>query len=163
MRDAVGREMWRAVSHPVSESDIRRWALAVYYPDTPPSRFLDAGAAATTRWGGMVAPEDFNPFAWTVAYQSGPDHQVEPIDSDGTERMLGIPGPGLRQQLNGGLETEYGAPMRPGDVVTAVRRLVAYWERPGRLGLMLFCTVEETWTNQRGEVVKVARKTYIRY
>ena len=46
MRVAVGSELTRMVSFPVSESDIRKWAIAVYYPEEPPRRFWDAEAAA---------------------------------------------------------------------------------------------------------------------
>ena len=53
--------------------------------------------------------------------------------------------------------------MRPGDVITSVSRLAGYSEREGRLGLMLFTTSEDTWTNQRGETVKTSRNTLIRY
>src|SRR5580698_7637619 len=53
-------------SYPISESDIRKWAIAVYWGETPPRIFWDAEYAKTTRWGGIVAPEDFNPFAWPV-------------------------------------------------------------------------------------------------
>ena len=53
MRAAVGTELSRAVSYPVSASDIRRWAVAVYYPAEPPERFWDetsrAGAAGRAR------------------------------------------------------------------------------------------------------------------
>jgi hypothetical protein len=45
MLAAVGREVQRAVSYPVSESDIRRWAIAVYYPAPAPRRFWEAEAA----------------------------------------------------------------------------------------------------------------------
>jgi hypothetical protein len=77
--------------------------------------------------------------------------------------MLGVEGPHLRFQMNGGTETEYGAPIRPGDVITSVRRLSGYSERTGRLGLMLFTYIEDIWTNQRGEMVKTTRSTGIRY
>ena len=42
-------------SLPVSESDIRKWAIAVYWPKTPPAIFWDADYAASTRWGGIIA------------------------------------------------------------------------------------------------------------
>jgi hypothetical protein len=163
MRGAIGREMGRRVSYPVSESDIRRWALAVYYPERPPEEYLDAGVAAKTRHHGIVAPQEFNPFAWLAAEERGPDVDVAGHDPDRTELILGVPGPGLKFQLNGGLEVEYGAPMRPGDVITSVSRLAEYRERPGRLGLMLFSVTEDTWTNQDGETVKRTRNTLIRY
>jgi hypothetical protein len=77
--------------------------------------------------------------------------------------MLGIPGPGLKYQLNGGMKVEYGTRMRPGDVITSVTRLAGYSEREGRLGLMLFTVSEQTWTNQSDELVKRIKMTGIRY
>ena len=75
------------VSPPVSESDIRKWAIAVYWPETPPRIFWDAEYAAGTKWGTIIAPPDFNPFAWgtsepalTVADSAGYDHGV-PLDA----------------------------------------------------------------------------------
>ena len=67
MRAAVGRELARMTSYPITDSDIRRWAVAVYYPEEPPRLFWDADYAAGTSFGGIVAPEEFNPFAWMVA------------------------------------------------------------------------------------------------
>ena len=163
MRAAIGTETGRQVSYPVSESDIRRWASAVYYPDEPPQEFWDAEYAAKTHHGGIVAPLEFNPFAWMVASEVKPDVDVDGNNPDRTEIMLGIPGPGLKFQLNGGMEVEYGVPMRPGDVITSVSRLAQYSEREGRLGLMLFTVGENEWTNQSGEMVKKTRSTLIRY
>ena len=165
MRAVVGSEMARMVSFPVSESDIRKWAIAVYYPEPAPPRFWDAKAAAATRHGGIVAPEDFNPFSWMAAEPAGKRSGAAAAASnpDNTENSLGIEGPGLKNQLNGGLSVQYFEPIRPGDVITAVTRLGEYSERPGSLGLMLFTPSESTWTNQRDEVVKKSRMTLIRY
>jgi hypothetical protein len=162
MRAAVGTEMGRSTSFPISESDIRKWALAVYYPDPPPQLFWDAEYAATTRYGGIVAPEDFNPFAWLTP--RGPRPAGEGMASVGSqEARLGIEPPPVRFGLNGGTASEFGARMRPGDVITSVTRLHSYTEREGRLGVMLFTITESTWTNQHDELVKVARQTSIRY
>lgn len=165
MRAAVGSELGRRVSYPVSESDIRRWALAVYWPEQPPRLFWDAAHAAGTRHGGIVAPEDFNPFAWMCAEVSMPraGTEVDGIDPDRTELLLGIPGPGLKFQLNGGLTVEYGERIRPGDVITSVNRLESYSERQGRLGLMLMTVTEDTWTRADGTLIKRTRTTLIRY
>ena len=163
MRDAVGRQLTRRVSFPVSESDIRRWAIAVYYPQEPPRQFWDEAYAKSTRYGGIVAPEDFNPFAWMAAEQEAPPAEIGENDPDRTELMLGIPGAGLKFQLNGGMAVEYGARMRPGDVITSVNRLSGYTEREGRLGQMLFTEMEDSWTNQDDELVKRTTLTLIRY
>jgi hypothetical protein len=161
MRKAIGGELGRSVSFPVTDSDIRRWAVAVYYPDAPPRMFWDAQHASGTSTSGIVAPEEFNPFAWMSS--EGPQQAGATNDPDMTEKTLGIEGPGLKFQLNGGMEVEYGVRMRPGDVITSVRRLAEYREREGRLGLMLFTTTEDVWTNQDGELVKTSRSTVIRY
>ena len=163
MRDAVGRQLTRRVSFPVAESDIRRWAIAVYYPQEPPRRFWDEAYAKSTRYGGIVAPEDFNPFAWLAAEHEGASPEGGGNDPDNTELMLGIPGAGLKFQLNGGMEVDYGAPIRPGDVITSVNRLSGYTERAGRLGLMLFTTMEDSWVNQDGDLVRRTNLTLIRY
>jgi hypothetical protein len=163
MSAATGRELGSRVSFPVSESDIRRWAIAVYYPEEPPRLFWDAGYARSTRHGGIVAPEEFNPFAWMAAVQDPPPAPGGPETVSHVELALGIPGPGLRHQLNGGVTVRYGVRMRPGDVITSRNRLVGYAEREGRLGLMLFTTTEDAWTNERGELVKVTTTTGIRY
>jgi hypothetical protein len=161
MRDAVGRQLSRKVSFPVAESDIRRWALAVYYPADPPRLFWDADYAKSTRHGGIIAPEDFNPFAWMSAQTEAANPGGD--GPDRTEAVLGIDGPGLKNQLNGGIEVEYGARIRPGDTITSVTRLAGYSERAGRLGLMLFTTTEDTWTNADGDLVKTTKITLIRY
>jgi hypothetical protein len=163
MKEAVGRELSRQVSYPIAESDIRRWAVAIYYPEPPPRRFWDAEFAATTASGGIVAPEDFNPFAWMSAFPPGPPPPDGHNDPQNTEKTLGIEPPAVSFMLNGGIEVEYREPMRPGDVITSVARLDSYRERPGRLGIMLLTTLENTWTNQRDELVHRARSTVIRY
>jgi N-terminal half of MaoC dehydratase len=169
MKAAVGSLLSRKVSYPVSESDIRRWAIAAYYPEPPPARFMAADAAAETHDGVLVAPEELNPFAWAVAEDDSAEKSSEGSeagaagDPNRLERVLGIVPPAIQFQLNGGLEVDYLTPIRPGDVITAESRLLGYRERAGRLGLMLFTTTEDTWTNQRGEIVKRSRMTGIRY
>jgi hypothetical protein len=163
MRAATGRELSRRVSYPVTDSDIRRWAIAVHHPQQPPRLYWDADHATSTEHGGIVAPLDFNPFAWLTKEPGLTRSDIEDNDPDRTEKTLGIPGPGLKFQLNGGMSVSYGVRIRPGDVITAVSRLGGYRERAGRLGLMLMSTTEETWTNQRGETVKESTLTLIRY
>jgi hypothetical protein len=162
MTTAVGRELARMTSYPITDSDIRRWAVAVYYPQEPPRLFWDAEYAATTVHGGIVAPEEFNPFAWLA---EGGTHRSKARGGgdESPEKLLGIQGPGLRHGVNAGIEVTYGVRMRPGDVVTSVRRLASYREREGRLGLMLITTTEDVWTNQNGEVVKTTSQTGISY
>jgi hypothetical protein len=161
-----GAELASATSLPIDASDIRRWAIAVYFPMPPPRHYWDDEFAATTRFGGLVAPEEFNPFAWITT--DGPPERRETFDIGrapaSVEVSLGVEAPDTHFVLNGGLEVTYGTtPMRPGDVITSVSRHAGYSERTGRLGLMLFTYNETEWTNQRGEWIKTTRGTGIRY
>jgi hypothetical protein len=165
MRSAIGQCYGRQRSYPISASDIRRWAIAIYHPEEPPRLFWDEAYAASTPYGGIVAPEDFNPFAWMTAEPAG--LQARPSvgrPDDFVEGKLGVEGPGLVHMLNGGMAVTYGpVRMRPGDVISSETRLAEYREREGRLGLMLFTVSETTWRNQDGELVKATRNTLIRY
>ena len=141
------------VSYPVSESDIRKWAIAVYWGETPPRLYWDEEYAKATRWGGIIAPQDFNPFAWAV-----PTGAVKPAGA--------VPGQQTRKGgnvMNGGQADTYGVPMRPGDVITSRSRLSHWEERQGRNGLTLFSYTETEWRNQDGELVKTRISTGIRY
>lgn len=156
--DMIERKgVWGAerVSPPVSEADIRKWAIAVYWPETPPPIFWDAAYAATTRWGGIIAPPDFNPFAWPIVTEK-PKPAAKPAGSGETKtRKL--------RGMNGGQVETYGVPMRPGDVITARNRLRDWEERETRLGHTLFTYSELEWRNQDGDLVKRRVSTAIRY
>ena len=137
-------------SPPIASSDIRKWAIAVYWPEKPPRLYWDESYAESTRFGGVVAPEDFNPFAWPV--------EKSEWFKEARARFAG----GLRG-LNGGHKDVYGVRMRPGDVIQR-RFALAHWEeRTGRLGLMLYVHNESRWTNQHGELVKTGTSIGIWY
>jgi hypothetical protein len=141
------------LSPPVSESDIRKWAIAVYWPETPPPIYWDVDYAATTRWATIIAPPDFNPFAWPVTVERPP----RPAATNTARSSRG------RRGMNGGQVDTYGVPMRPGDVIGARARLRDWDERDTRLGLTLFSFSETEWRNQQGELVKRRVATAIRY
>jgi hypothetical protein len=151
IRSMLNVERDELLSTPISENDIRKWAIAVYWPDTPPRKFWDVEYANTSRWGGIVAPEEFNPFAW-------PSERREATRLGGPQGK----GPGQRG-MNGGSEATYYTPMRPGDVIRSSTKLVDAYEKTGRLGVMMFLVNETTWTNQDGVKIKVDRKVSIRY
>src|SRR5690606_7174852 len=131
MRDRQGVWEQEDTSFPISESDIRKWAIAVYWPEKPPRHYWDAEAAAARSSNGIVAPPDFNPFAWP------PEREV-PAE----RRSATAAGPGSRR-MNGGQVDTFGVPMRPGDVIRTRTRLTHWEERETRLGHTLFL-YEET-------------------
>ncbi|HKD70185.1 MAG TPA: MaoC family dehydratase N-terminal domain-containing protein [Candidatus Binataceae bacterium] len=138
-------------SYPVSLSDIRKFAIAVYWPETPPRLFWDEEYARTTRWGGIIAPQDFNPFAWPIKGPTLPDFAMP------REGGRGVRG------MNGGQTDTFLLPMRPGDVIRARTRLRDWNERQTRLGLTLFIYTETEWRNQNDELVKRHVQNFIRY
>jgi acyl dehydratase len=150
--DWLGRSLPPDRAYEVCANDVRRWAIATYYPDEAPPEFLDEAVAARGPWGGLVAPRDFNPFAWT---------RCTPPDTYPWMRGMGTE-PG-RRGLNGGQRNRYFAPIRSGDVITSVVRLVDAYEKEGRLGPMMFLVDEARWTNQRDELVRIGQRTTIYY
>lgn len=154
-------------SPPISASDLRKWAIAVYWPATPPPIYWDETYAATTRWGGIVAPRDFNPFAWPIVTSpAAGDTAREPTwyDAEAAARadIDAGPVPG-RRGMNGGQTETYGVPMLPSDVVASRSRLRNWTERETRLGLTLFVYSETEWRNKRDELIKLRVSTLIRY
>ena len=154
MQDAKGIWGDSYTSYPITVTDIRRWAMATHYPDKPPPIYWDEEYAATTKWGGIIAPPDFNPFAWSL------------------ERPRGRAAPGLAGRkpdgkpmtgMNGGQTDTYGVPMRPGDVISSRSRLLDWHEREGRLGHTLYVRTEIEWRNQNDELVKTRISIGIRY
>ena len=59
MEAAVGSELSRQVSFPITTSDIRRWAIAIYFPEPPPPLFwdesLESGAGISSAMRPPVA------------------------------------------------------------------------------------------------------------
>jgi hypothetical protein len=129
------------VSHTVDHSDIRKWAIAVYWPDVPPKLFWDEAYAKTTKYKGIIAPREFNPFAWPAIRPA--DRAPKPA-----KRAVG------ERSMNGGQTETYGVQVRPGDVITAKTALVKMEEKVGKLGLTLYKSTETRWTNQKGEFVR---------
>jgi hypothetical protein len=162
MRAAVGRPFRWLRSFPISANEIRRWAMAVHYPNLPPRRFWDDEYARSTPAGGLVAPVDFNPFAWMVA-EPPADAGVH-TGRPWPEPELGLADPASRAYIINAMEVAHtGVAMGQGDVIESVTSLASYSEREGRLGLMLTTVTEDRWTNQRGQLVRVGRISLLRY
>src|SRR5580765_7983225 len=113
LRERIGSTAART-SLPITINDIQKWAIAVYWPETPPRQFWDDDFAKSTRWGGIVAPAEFNPFAWLI---SG-------ARSVGVSLLL----PGYAS-LNGATESSYFEPMRPGDVIRSSSEILDVFQK----------------------------------
>lgn len=149
--DKIGRALPPVAAPPVGANDIARWAIATYWPEPPPARYLDAAVAAEGPWGGIVATRDFDPFAWMPNRPWAGDW----LWGMGTE-------PGQRL-LNGGQHNRYFEPIRPGDVISVTRRFVDVVERGTKRGPMVFFQSEFRWENQEGALVRLGEQTTIYY
>lgn len=158
MRGLIGKVQRRRSSYPISAADIRKWAIAVYYPRPAPDRYMRVGAAAGEP--PLTAPEEFNPFAWATVDQPGGDGYTGPRS---LEERAGITPPKINFIVNGGTECEYGAPMQEGDVITAEFGIRSYAQKQGKRGPLLITDTEDRWTNQRGELVRSTIQTLVRY
>lgn len=170
MRAGVGRTFKPMTSYPIAVTDIRKWAIAVYYPEMPPRLYWDEEYAARTRWGGIVAPQEFNPFgaAWMAAEPAPDTIDVTSVGATGKsgefEVALGITPPPFRAVLQSKVTATYSAVrMRPGDVIRSESSITEYFEREGRMGLQLYTTVSEDYRNQDGEWIKRLDTVYVRY
>ena len=149
--DWIGKPTEAHDSLPVGANEIRRWAMAIHYPEPAPDRYYDDGIAARGAWAGLVAPRDFNPFAW----MQGQKNRMPWMRGIGTT-------PGYRI-LNGGQSSRYFQRIRPGDVITGQMWLDDAYEREGKLGTMLFLITRTRWSNQRGELVRLGQMITIYY
>jgi acyl dehydratase len=137
-----GGEMWE----PCSASDIRRWVMALDYPN--PIHW-DQPLARASRFGGLVAPQSF---AVAMDYGHGVHPSVVGYIADS-------------HQLFGGEEWWfYGPHIRPGDALTPERRFHDYAVRQTRFaGPTMFSRGDTLHRNQHGEPVAKHRTTSIRY
>lgn len=147
LKALAGKELSSLISPPIGQNDIRKFAMAIYWPDTPPRLFWDEDYARQSEWQGIIAPQEFNPFAWVIGRQGR-------LPEDPAKLRGARP-------FNAGTSVEYGVPMRPGDVITATQRVAEVYERSGRSGRLIFVVSETLWRNQCGAMVKTMRNTLV--
>ena len=138
----------------VTAAAIRHFAQAIG-DDSP--LYYDAGYAARTPWGGIVAPPTF--FFTLGYYDDAPGTQYrEDGRPAGTELDVPLP---VSRTVGGASSVEFGEPARPGDVITVVKKMVDVYSKEGKSGLLYFTVVETTFTNQKGELVARERASFI--
>ncbi len=140
MREAIGVES-EPRTHEVESGAVIKFAQAIGDPNPI---FNDEEAARKTRYGGIVAPPTF-----LRSMPAGPT-KVDVRSPYGAA-------------LDGGSEWEYFEPVRVGDRITVTVKISNIFERPGRLGNMLFMIRETKYVNQFGRVVAIQKGTGISY
>jgi acyl dehydratase len=140
------------VTGTVSEKEIRRFCYAV--GDLNPA-YLDGDVGDNPASGSVVAP----PMFYDI-----PIVKESPL---GMLREDGMPKGGKSLPLKttrimaGGKEVEFFKPMRPGDTITSIGKIVDIYEKDGRSGPLVFTVFENRYTNQDGELVAIETATGI--
>jgi acyl dehydratase len=140
-RDLLAHEFPPTVLE-VEQGNIRRWAEAVGDPNP---LWNNDDYARKSRYGKMVAPLTFLI-----------DRGITPI----ADRIIATEGP--PSFLNGGTEIEYFKPIEVGDRITATQKLADIKEKTGSSGRMLILLCEINYKNQKGDLVRRCRQTFIR-
>lgn len=131
---------WPAISEPVSQQDIRRWALYSVGDDNP--LFSDSEYARRTIWGTIIAPPSF-PFTFDTT----------------------IVAPGLRgvQWILGGSSWNFFHPIRVGDQIVARARLTDVIEKSGeRVPRFVIQRGQVIYSTVKGDVVATAATDILR-
>ena len=140
MKSAIGVE---------SESrtwEVERGAVAKFARAIGDNSVLcsDEEAARNTQVGGLIAPPTFL-------------RLLAPGPHKATYEMP------YKNVLDGGSQYRYHVPIRVGDTITVTVTLVEMFEKPGRMGLMLFRVHEQRYVNQNSELAATQRTTSISY
>lgn len=150
-RAMIGKEM-KPLAGEVYAKEIRRFCYAV--GDLNPL-YLDEEAARKSKQGGIVAPPMF------FDIPTAREFPQEELKVDGLP-MAGIRPPlKVMRNMAGGDEVEFFKPMRPGDKITRVSKIVELFEKDGRTGRLVFTVFEHRYTNQDGELTAIVRQTGI--
>jgi acyl dehydratase len=132
----------------VSLLEAQRWAAAV--GDRNPIYFDDE-AAKEAGYRGIVTPPLFLPCV-TLGIVD-----LEQLRVDGAARDARLPLK-VSRSMAGGEESEFYAPVYPGDTITTESRIIAIHEKSGSKGPFVLTTTETTYTNQHNEVVGKSRR-----
>lgn len=138
----------------ITATAFQRYAIAV--GDLNPIYFDDA-AARDAGYPGIVAPPNF--LTSILGWDAGPPEAG--LLADGTEANKQVPEIGGLRLMGGGHELTFGVPVRPGDVITARRKLVDLYQRDSKMGTLTFAISEIVYTNGRGDHVVTCRETVI--
>jgi acyl dehydratase len=132
-RSVLGREYDRLTYPPITAAELISYARTLGVTDPI---YLDEAAARSGPYGGLVA------FPTFVVKLRGGQHMPMEVAKEMT-----------RGGFDAGKDIELGAPIRPGDVITATSAITELYEKTGRSGSMWFVVFRQHLVNQNGEIV----------
>ena len=143
----------------IDRESIRRFALAV--GDANPL-YNDAGYAAETRYGSIIAPPGFISSIWFWE-----DHSpLRPGEDERRKKgLLGlifdIADAGYPGAIDSSIDYDFFAPVRAGDTITSTLTIKDIRERKSEEGSLVFLVTDTEYVNQNGETVARVRMTTI--
>jgi len=142
MKAKIGEEGEPRV-YEIEKGMILRFVQAI---DDPNPLWQDEEYARKSQYGGIIAPPTLIPII-------------------GFEQLLREVSQSIPQGtlLHGATELECYQPVRPGESVTVTTKIANIRERQGKMGKMTFITFENTYKNQRQELVARCRQMVIGY
>ena len=126
----------------VEKGQLKRLAQALGDPNP---LWNDLDYARKSRYGNIIAPPTFLVNSGLIKL---------------AVKLTDMMGPS-RNWLDVGMEIEFFKPIEAGDTITSTAKLIDLKEKRGKKGPMLILLLEATYKNQRGEVVKICRNTFI--
>lgn len=133
----------------VEKGAIKKFADAV--GDRNPL-YWDEEYARSSRYGSLIAPPGF--FGWPIKWTRASLTYTELSQEAGDIAAQA----GYGRLLDGAIEYEFFCPVRAGDTLAAMERIVDIIEREGKAGKMVFVIREVTYTNQKGDLAAKARQ-----
>ena len=140
LRSFIGIES-NSVTYEIERHAVERFACAVGDPNP---LYTDEAAARNSPFGGLIAPPTF---VRSLLPGQSPKPYPEPF----------------AHILDGGSKYKFQDPVRVGDRITVVRKIVDLFEKEGRLGTMLFKISEISYVNQLGTTATTETTTTITY
>ncbi|RPJ62880.1 MAG: hypothetical protein EHM12_03610 [Dehalococcoidia bacterium] len=120
--------------------------------------YWDDEYAARSKYGSVIAPPDF--YGWPAKW--GPDLPFMNSSDLGGVLFAAAAKLGYFRAINGGMESEFFLPIRPGDTLVVSSEIIGVEEKEGKKGgKMLFSTIETTVVNQNGDIVLKQRSNTI--
>jgi acyl dehydratase len=144
----LGTELTADPEH-IERNDLRFYAEAIRLPEAPKPLYSDEVYARGTRFGGLIAPPSY----FTRLARRGGYSLPLPLP-DWVEKLPGV---------NAGAEVERLLPVRPGDTLYTVAKVVEVYERGGSKGKLLFFIRDFEFTNQLGQYVGKTRRITIKF
>ena len=136
----------------VEKGAIKKYAHAI---DDHNPLYWDDEYAKNSRYGSIVAPPGF--FGWPTRWTGN----MPAITKLAENLVSALRQAGYTRLLDGGIEYEFFCPVRAGDILAVLSRIIRITGRETKSGNLVFSVIEGTYTNQSGDLVAKARQTFI--